>query len=88
MQNVQKKVQRSRVRQVIIPVILAMILVGMLAMIAHSVAETPVVFKAMPGWVVGCASPDTGWKQVRADSPICKRVLKGQYEVEWVSPAG
>jgi len=91
MRSHQRKVLRQKALNAAPKVALALLIAGVLAVaviLIHSVTDLPVVFKAVPGKVVGCAGPDTGWKQVGAENPTCQRILKGQYEVEWVPPAG
>ena len=84
-----RKLRRAYWRKALAPVILTLVLIVLGVFLGGSVLsvlDLPVVYKAMPGKVIGCSSEATGWKMVDAKSPTCKKVLAGQYNTEWVSP--
>ena len=90
MTSQERKLRRAYWRKALGPVVLtflAIVLGIILAGYVRSLSELPVVYKALPGKVVGCASKDTRWQMVDANTTVCKDILSGQYEIEWVSPS-
>jgi len=84
-----RKLRRAYWRKALAPVLLTFVLIVLGIFLGGSVRsalDLPVVYKAVPGRVVGCSSEATGWKMVDAKSPTCKKVLANQYNVVWVAP--
>ena len=84
MTKVQKKVLRQKAPRVVAVVLTVTLLAVALFLTLRSAVDLPVVYKSVPGTVVGCAGPDG--KKAEANSPTCQNILHGQYEVVWVTP--